>query len=239
MSNPVIFRLHNVGDLLSWVEKQGETGKKAVKYTISDIKSRAPGWIAAEAASVYNVRRSDIDPSRKSKDDSKTPASSVFISGGLIDRISIVYRGRTLTPIHFAMSPKVPGRKKLKGKKGKRVLPGELINFKKTPGGAPYGTVTVYKKYSISMSVFKGSRWRIRGKRDMETPFIAPVKKGSKKYIVYQRIGKERTKMYSVRSLSIPQMLGNSTVQEKIDKRLTEAVEQRLQHHLDRFAPRK
>lgn len=72
----------------------------------------------------------------------------------------------------------------------------------------------------------------------METPFLAPVKKGSDKYIVFQRKGKERTDMYSVRTLSVPQMLGNSTVQEKIDKRITEAVEQRLQHHLDRLAPK-
>ncbi len=237
MANKVKFRLHNIGELLSWIDGQGETGKKAVKYTISDIKSRAPGWIASEAASVYNIKKSDINPSSTEESVSKKPASFVYISGETIESVSIVYVGRTLTPIHFSMSPRVPSRQRLKRK---RAIPGSNIKFGNSVkyGGSKVGMVPIYKKYSIGMAVFKGSRWKIKGKRDMETPFLAPVKKGSDKYIVFQRKGKERTDMYSVRTLSVPQMLGNSTVQEKIDKRITEAVEQRLQHHLDRLAPK-
>lgn len=235
MANQIEFRLHDIGELLSWIEGQGNIGKQAVKYTISDIKSRAPGWIASEAASVYNIKKSDINPSSTEESTSKKPASYVSICGDTIETVSIVYVGRTLTPIHFSMSPRVPGRQKMKGR---RAVPGEGINFSRAWRGAPVGLVPIYKRYAISMAVFKGSRWKIRGKKDMSTPFLAPVEEGSSKYIVYQRTGKKRTEMYSVRTLSVPQMLGNSTVQEKIDKRITESVEKRLQHHLDRLSPK-
>lgn len=236
MSNQIEFRLHNIEELLSQIDGQADVGKKAVQYTISDIKSRAPGWIASETASVYNIKKSDINPSRIERGNGKDAAVSVSVSGETFESISIVYTGRTLTPIHFSMSPRVPNRQKLKRK---RAIPGSNIKFGNSVkyGDSKVGMVPIYKKYSIGMAVFKRSRWRIKGKRDMETPFLAPVKKGSDKYIVFQRKGKDRTDMYSVRTLSVPQMLGNSTVQEKIDKRITESVEQRLQHHLDRLSP--
>lgn len=236
MSNQIEFRLHNIEELLSQIDGQADVGKKAVQYTISDIKSRAPGWIASETALVYNIKKSDINPSRIERSNGKDAAVSVSVSGETFESISIVYTGRTLTPIHFSMSPRVPNRQKLKRK---RAIPGSNIKFGNSVkyGDSKVGMVPIYKKYSIGMAVFKGSRWKIKGKRDMETPFLAPVKKGSDKYIVFQRKGKDRTDMYSVRTLSVPQMLGNSTVQEKIDKRITESVEQRLQHHLDRLSP--
>lgn len=44
--------------------------------------------------------------------------------------------------------------------------------------------------------------------------------------------------MYSVRTVSVPQMIGNSHVRDKIEKRFYDAIEKRLRHHLNRFAPK-
>lgn len=87
-------------------------GIYAVSYTIKDIKSRAPGCIADETAAVYNIKKTEITPA-KTKEDFRKKAVSVSISGETLETISIVYRGRVLTPIHFSMSPKIPptGRK--------------------------------------------------------------------------------------------------------------------------------
>ena len=67
-----------------------------------------------------------------------------------------------------------------------------------------------------------GSRFKIRGKPDLQTPFLAPNKGKSKRkagdelaYIVFQRKGAARTDMYSVRTVSVPQMLGNSHVRDR------------------------
>lgn len=199
----VEFQLHDIGELLSWIEAQGEAGKKAVSYTIKDIKSRAPGWIASETAAVYNIKKTEITPA-KTEENRKKKAVSISTSGETLETTSIVYRGRTLTPIHFSMTPKVPRKQ---------------------------------KKYMISFAVFKGNRLKIRGKYPT-TPFLAPVKSGSDKYIVFQRKSSKRTDMESIRTVSVPQMLGNSKVQSGISEKFTGSVEQRLQHHLDRFAPK-
>ncbi len=69
----------------------------------------------------------------------------------------------------------------------------------------------------------------------MMTPFLAPVRAGSDKYIIFQRKGKVRTDMYSLRTVSVPQMVGNDKVKAKIEEKIMGAAEQRLRHHLDRF----
>lgn len=225
----VEFHLHDIEELLRWIEAQGEAGKKAVSYTMKDIKSRAPGWVATEARTVYNIKKSEITPA-KTEEDKDRKAVSIQTSGETLETWSIVYSGRTLTPIHFSMTPKGPSRQKISGK---RAVPGKMINFAGTASNV--GMVQIYKEYKISQEVKRGSRKELEGKDGMSRPFLAPVKAGSDKYIAFQRKGKNRTDMYSVRSLSVPQMIGEKRVYDKIDKRIMEATEQRLQHHLNRF----
>lgn len=233
----VEFHLHDIGELLSFIEAQGEVGKKAVSYTIKDIKSRAPGWVASETARVYNIKKTEIIPAKTKESKSKN-AVSVYTSGDTLETVSIVYRGRNLTPIHFSMSPKMPSKQKLKRE---RAVPGSNIKFRNDIfyAGSAVGMVPIYKKYAIHFEVFKGRRWKIRGKYAWKNePFLAPVKRGDSKYIVFQRRSANRTDMESIRTVSVPQMLGNVWVQDGIDKKITSAVEQRLQHHIDRIAPK-
>ncbi len=200
MAHLVEFRLRSIEELLEEIDEHNAAVGKAVSYTVKDIKSRAPGWIADEAASKYNIKKSEITP--KTKKSKKEKAVSISVSGETLESISIVYVGRRLTPIHFSMSPKSPKRK---------------------------------KKYSISYEVLKGSRQEAHGKRGYQTPFLAPVEKGSDKYIVFQRVGAARKKLYSVRTVSVPQTIENENVEANIKKRIMEAAEQRLQNHLKRF----
>lgn len=231
----VEIRLHEIEDLLTWVDGLGKTGKKAVSYTVKDIKSRAPGWIANEVTSEYNIKKSDITPARTEEKKSKK-AVSVYSSGQTLETVAIVYRGRRLTPIHFSMSPSKPIRRKMKDR---RVIPGNRVNFDHGPSG-PFGLVSIYKKYSISYKVIKGSRRKVRGKSEYETPFLAPVKKGSDKYIVFQRKkGSKRTDMYSIRTVSVPQMIENEHVRDKVEQKVMEAGAQRLLHHIDRLTSSK
>lgn len=212
MAHLVEFRLRNIEELLEEIDEQNAAVGKAVSYTVKDIKSRAPGWIAEETASKYNIKKSDVNPSRTKNN----PAVSISISGDTLESIALVYVGRNLTPIHFSMSPKTPKKHKLKGK---LVVPGPI-----------------YERYAITYEVIKGSRWKARGKPDYEIPFLAPIRRGNNKYIIYQRLGKSRKKMYSVRTVSVPQMVGNNKVKSKIEERIMGAAEQRLRHHLDRFS---
>ena len=232
MARLVEFRLRNVEDLLEEIDERSAAVGKAVRYTVRDIKSRAPGWIAAETASRYKIKKSDVNPSRTEKN----PAVSILASGDTLESIALVYVGRNLTPIHFSMSPSAPIRVKLKRK---RAVPGAYIRTQVgrrfVSGLHEVAMVPIYKKYAISYEVIRGSRWKVRGKRDMMTPFLAPVKAGSDKYIIFQRKGKKRTDMYSLRTVSVPQMVGNDKVKAKIEEKIMGAAEQRLRHHLDRF----
>lgn len=199
----VEIHLHDIEDLISWLEIQGKAGEKAASYTIKDIKSRAPGWIANEVVSKYNIKKSEITQAKKEESKGKK-AVSINTSGETLETVAIVYRGRTLTPIHFSMSPyKRPKRQ---------------------------------KEYIISQEVIKGNREEIEGKANWSKPFLAPVKAGSSKYIVYQRKGQKRTQMYSVHSLSVPQMIGNEQVMSKIDRRMAEETAKRLLYHFRRFS---
>lgn len=235
MAHLVEFRLRNIEELLEEIDEQNAAVGKAVSYTVKDIKSRAPGWIAAETASRYNIKKSEITPSgiRKAKE---KPAASISVSGDTLESISIVYAGRNLTPIHFSMSPRVPIKKKIKGR---RAIPGANIKTKvgteRIFGLHDVGMVPIYKVYAISYEVLKGSRRKVKGKRDFTTPFLAPVKAGSDKYIIFQRRGRKRTDMHSLRTVSVPQMIGNDKVEAKIGEKIMGAAEQRLRHHLDRF----
>ncbi len=228
----VEFQLHDIGELLSWVEAQGKVGQETVSYTVKDIKSRAPGWIADETSAVYNIKKSEITPARTEESKSKK-AVSVYTSGTTLETVAIVYTGRRLTPIHFSMSPKKPRRQRTGDKKA---VPGKGIDFH--GAGSAVGMVSVFKEYKIGYEVIKGRRLEATGKREWSRPFLAPVKKGSDKYIVYQRKGDNRTKMYSTRTVSVPQMIEAKRVYDKVEKRIMEAATQRLQHHLDRLAPK-
>jgi len=239
MSEKIEFHLPDIGKLLSQMDGQEETVKKAVKYAVNDIKSRAPGWIATETASVYNIKRSDINPSGVKKSDGGRAIASVFVSGETFEAISIVYKGRTLTPIHFSMSPKVPSRQRLKRK---RAIPGSNIKFRNSVkfGGSKVGMVAIYRKYQISVEIMKGRREKVKGKYAWKsTPFLAPASKGSSKYIVFQRRSDERTDVDAFRTVSVPQMVGNVWVGYGINEKIREESAQRLQYHLNRLSPKR
>lgn len=224
-------RLEEIEELMSSLEGEDrEAVKKAVNYTVRDIKGRAPGWIAAEVSSVYNIKKTEITPAKTDSGKNKK-AVSIHTSGDSLESVSLVYTGRALTPIHFSMSPKRPRNQKTSNK---IAIPGSMINFA-GGGSSDVGMVSVPKKYAISYEILKGKRWKAKGKQDYSIPFLAPVKAGSDKYIVFQRKGNSRTDMYSVRTVSVPQMIENKKAYDKISKKIREAADQRLHHHLDRF----
>lgn len=222
----VTFELHDIGSLLSWIEQQGKAGEKAVSYTIKDIKSRAPGWVATETSAVYNIKKSEITPA-KTEEGKDKKAVSAYTSGETLATMAIVYTGRTLTPIHFSMTPRKPSRQRTGSY---RKIPGKMIN-----NGSAVGMVPVFKEYKIGFEVLKGRRVEIKGDRKYSKTFLAPVEAGSNQYIVFQRMGKDRKPVTSIHTASVPQMIGAKRVYDKIDKKIMEATEQRLQHHLDRF----
>ena len=84
--------------------------KKAVNRTVSDFKSRGPGWVSQEVCKEYNIKKKDVTAAKKGF---KNAAKSIRVRGHRLDSLAIEYKGRLLTPTHFSMKPtKRPARGK-------------------------------------------------------------------------------------------------------------------------------
>lgn len=105
-----------------------------------------------------------------------------------------------------------------------------LAHFKLSPSGKP-----TKKKYKVKATIFKGKRVAINGKGT--PPFVAPTsrKDAGAPWIAFTRLGKERLPIAPIRTVSIPQMLGNEKVAEVINAEKDKLILKRFQHHLDRF----
>lgn len=105
-----------IDNLVNCIDKSGVVFEK----TLKDMRSRAPGKVADAVRSVYNIKKSEIMPSKEEKS-----AGTIKVRGENLMSMKLIYEGRMLTPLHFGMTPKErPDKKKYKVKakikKGKK-----------------------------------------------------------------------------------------------------------------------
>ena len=181
-------------DVVKKLQKLKDGGEVAIKRTVSDFKSRAPGWVSKGIRQHYGV---------------DTAAE---------------YEGRTLTPVHFKMSPKVP-----KGRQNKRdrKIPGQTVNFKGEAG--PFAMVRAPKPYTIKVTIIKGQRTALK-----QGTFLAPSKKDDEGALMlpFQRKGSGRSPIEAVRTLSVPQMI-DGRARETIEQTINEKLGERFNHHIE------
>ena len=207
----VSFQIKNAEKLRKDLEALQTNGKKAISATVKDLKSRAPAWIAQEVVNAYNIKKSEITPSKSGG----KRAGSIKIAGETIESLTFTYSGRLLTPVHFGMSPKSPpaGKKytiKATILKGQKKTIGKYLTTR-TRGG-PYSG----RSHNILMST--GS-----------------TTEGGTPYIPFQRMSKDRKDIKKFTTVSVPQMVGNKQVGEAIIGRLNEEATKRLEHNVERF----
>lgn len=205
-------QLGNLSQLVSDLQAIEEGGRRAISSTVKDVKARAPGWIAQEVTSVYNIKKSEIVPSSSGKP--KKMAGSIRITGETIEELAITYKGRLLTPVHFGMTPKAPphGKSytlKVQVLKGQKKVIGRYKNTR-TPGG-PFSQ----RSHNILMGTGN-------------TP------EGGTNWIPFQRMSKTRTDIKKVTTISVPQMITSDRTNEAIMLRLNTETAKRLEHHMKR-----
>lgn len=101
MGSTIKAQIKNLQEVRRNLENIKAAGEKAVKRTVSDIRSRAPGWVSQEVAAVYGIKKGEINPAGKG-----AKAGSISVHGETIDNLQLVYSGRVLTPTHFGMTPR-------------------------------------------------------------------------------------------------------------------------------------
>lgn len=90
-------------DIVKRLNKLENGGQTAIKKTVNDFMSRAPAWVSKGIREHYGVDTAAIN---EAKQQPRRGQSSIQVAGVQVDSASLVYKGRTLTPTHFKMSPK-------------------------------------------------------------------------------------------------------------------------------------
>ena len=108
-------------DIVKRLNKLENGGQTAIKKTVNDFMSRAPAWVSKGIREHYGVDTAAIN---EAKQQPRRGQSSIQVAGVQVDSASLIYKGRTLTPTHFKMSPK--SRPSAQQKKPIRI-PGQLI----------------------------------------------------------------------------------------------------------------
>ena len=182
---------------------------------MSDFTSRAPAWVSKGIRQHYGVDTAAI---KEAGPKTKRGATSIKVSGVSVDGASLEYKGRTLTPIHFKMSPKArPTTQQAKQIK----VPGQAIA---TAKGSPVAMVRPPKKYTVKATILKGGRASMK-----QGTFIASGNGGST--LPFQRTGEGRTPIEAVRTLSVPQMI-SGRAKETIEEMISTKLGERFEHHI-------
>lgn len=190
------------------------TSEKAVKRLLSDVRTRAPGWIASEVTKVYNIKKSEITPAKAGK--SAKPVGSIKVNGDNVDNLEIIYRGRVLTPTHFGMTPKAP--------KQTYTLKAEILKGNK----AVLGQV---KKLTKKQRANVGKNFRRQGTQNSDHSPIMLMRTGST-YIPFQRRSQDRNDLTAIKTLSLPQMVSSDRTRDGIDRAISEGLSKRLAQHM-------
>lgn len=188
-----------------------EAPKKALQSTFSDIRKRAPVWVAQEVSKVYGVKKSEINGGEIGK---------VYIQGDSVKDVSITYKGRVLTPTHFGMTPKTPpaGRG--------YTLKASIIKGSKA-------TMGQVKKLSKKQRAALGKNFRKEGTQNSSSSPIMLMRTGGT-YIPFQRVSTNRKDVRAIKTVSLPQMV-SGRASEGIDRAINENVGKRLEHQMNRF----
>lgn len=205
------------------LEKMDNQAENVVKKTVSDFKSRGPGWVNQSVSEVYNIKKADVKQTYAGTT-TELSGEKVKVGNTNVSNIGLKYRDRPRTLRTFGMKPQsVP-------KKHERY-------YKRIPGqGTTSRSDVVMAKplapYQVSAEVIKGQRKTLKG-----NVFVASSNGSA--VIPFIRKGDNRTDLRSVKTASTPSMLQNPTVKEKITEKIDEGLGKRLDHHLQQEMKKK
>ena len=196
------------------LEQMQKAPQTVLNRTLSDVRTRAPGWVATEVAKVYGVKKAEINGQQLGK---------VKVEGDKLKTVKIKYTGRLLTPTHFGMTPKAPGPNSYTLKatflKGQRATMGKV------------------KKLTKKQRAALGKNFTRSGTQTSDHSPIMLMHTGNAKaegtnYIPFQRKSKHREDVEAIKTLSLPQMVSSERTAPNITKAINDNLSKRLEHHM-------
>lgn len=198
--------------LAKQIAKLENGGKVAIQRTVSDFNSGAPAWVSKGIRQHYEVDTAAIKSAGPQK---KRGATHINVAGVSVDGATLEYKGRTLTPTHFKMSPK---SRPTKRRRAPILIPGQMLN-----SSPEVGTVRPPAPYQITAQIIKGQQARLP-----DNTFMGA---GKVPAIPFQRTGSGRGLLEAVHTLSVPQMI-DGRAKETIETMISEGLEKRFTHHV-------
>lgn len=183
-----------------------QTGSEtAIRNTVSDFKSRAPGWVSKGVRQHYAVDTAGVKTATARVTDTGS-------SGNSLAGVKINYKGRTLTLTHFNMSPKqAPTAKQSKYVR----IPGQKVST-----GSPVAMVRPPKRYKVKATIIKGQRVEMSGNAFVANGLPWKRKEGAQR------------KSDVLHTLSVPQMISGKA-KDTINQLINENMEKRLEHNIN------
>lgn len=209
--------VENYSTVVKEIRGMRKGAETCIKRTMSDMRTRVPGWVATEVAAVYGIKKGEITPSKAGKGGKK--AGGISVRGETIDSMVIVYRGRVLTPTHFGMTPKAapPNR-------GYTLKASILKGSKSTLGKV--------KKLTKKQRKQIGKNLRRQGTKSSDHSPIMLLGNGGGGSIPFQRKSPNRKDLEVIKTVSLPQMVSSDRTKDNIERAINEGLEKRLQQNL-------
>lgn len=202
------------------LEKMKKAPATAVQRSLSDVRKRAPGWVASEIINVYNIKKSEVTGGK---------IGTTKIGGTSIDKITIKYRGRRLTPVHFGMYPT----------EAKKIKSG-VYTMKATFIKGNRKTLSKVKKPTKKQWENIGRNFHHAGTQNSpRSPWMMKstgAKSADKvQFIPFQRRSQPGKPQVAMRTLSLPQMVSSERTNENITSALQAGLDERFAHHMGRM----
>lgn len=176
--------------------------------TLSDARTRVPGWVAKEVVKEYNIPKNEIGGKGVSK---------LSIKGKKLPDVTFDYTGELLTAKHFSMKPATTpvGRS--------YTLTAKIHKGQKS---------VISKVKPLTKRQRKAI---VPGVRKSESSPIMLMRGNGNIYIPFQRVSTNRKDIIPKYSTSVPSMIDYETVHEAVQKDINEGLEKRLNHHMKRL----
>lgn len=97
MASQITMQIKSLDKLVGQINGIQQKGETAVKRTISDAKSRIPGKVATAVRKKYSITPGEVNPNSKAYVPGKS-AVSMKLKGETVATLTLVYKGRVLTP---------------------------------------------------------------------------------------------------------------------------------------------
>ena len=198
------------------LQKQLEDMKKAPKAVMramtADAKKRIPPWVAAEVSKVYGVKKGEI---------SSGDLGNVKVTGDTFKDVKITYTGRTLTPTHFGMTPKVPGPNAY-------TLKAQIIRGEKA-------TLGKVKKLTKKQRAALGKNFTRSGTQKSDHSPVMLMRANGGHYLPFQRKSVRRDDIKAIKTISLPQMVSSERTEKNIQTAISEGLQKRMDHHMKRY----